>query len=130
MTAERTSYAARASRLSLLWNDLARQHVSMGGGCACGIGGVTVRLEDFEHDIADYLYAEAERSDKHEVLALLSRHIQLENPAPDEINNVLKALANTDDPVPEAVAEWVVTRLDRTLTSFARLHGGARGAAP
>lgn len=128
MSAEESSFAARASRLLLLWNDLARQHVSMGGGCACGIGGVTVRLEDFEHDIADYLYAEAERLGNHEVLALLARHIQLENPAPDEISNVLKALASTDDPVPETVAQWIVTRLDRTLTSFARLHGGAKGA--
>lgn len=129
MTTDASDTVVRASRLLLLWNDLARQHVSMGGGCACGIGGVTVRLEDFEHDIADYLYAEAERLGNADVLALLSRHINMDEPAPDEISKVLTTLASTDEPAPVAVADWLLTRLDRTLTSFARLHGGAKGAS-
>lgn len=129
MTAERADPTARASRLLLLWNDLARQHVSMGGGCACGIGGVTVRLEDFEHDIADYLCAEAQRLGNAEVLALLSRHVRMDDPAPDEIGKVLTMLAATEDRVPESAADWILSRLDRTLTSFARLHGGAKGGS-
>ncbi|WP_420227398.1 hypothetical protein [Pigmentiphaga litoralis] len=115
----------RTRVLLRMWEDLARQHVSMGGGCACGIGGVTVRLQDFEHDIADYLVAEAERLKQADVLALLSQHVRFDPPGEDEIVKVLRAMADTDSPPPLAVVEWLLQRLERTLNSFAKLHGGA-----
>jgi hypothetical protein len=115
----------RTRVLLRMWEDLARQHVSMGGGCACGIGGVTVRLQDFEHDIADYLVAEAERLKQADVLALLSQHVQFDPPGEDEIVKVLRAMADTESPPSPAVVEWLLQRLERTLNSFAKLHGGA-----
>jgi hypothetical protein len=119
----------RTRVLLRLWEDLARQHVSMGGGCACGIGGVTVRLQDFEHDIADYLVAEAERLKQADVLALLLQHVQFDPPGEDEIVKVLRAMADTESPAPPAVVEWLLQRLERTLNSFAKLHGGAAASA-
>lgn len=118
---------AQATRLLNLWRDLARQHVTMGGGCACGVGGVSVRLEDFEHDIADYLLAQAEGLEDSAVLDWLCGYVQADTPAPDEIGQVLQALSTPAPAVDERIATWVLGRLDRTLTSFARLHGG-RGA--
>lgn len=123
----------RTRVLLRLWEDLARQHVSMGGGCACGIGGVTVRLQDFEHDIADYLVAEAERLKQADVLALLLQHVQFDPPGEDEIVKVLRAMAGGEadagsSPAPEVVL-WLLQRLERTLNSFAKLHGGAAATA-
>jgi hypothetical protein len=51
----------RAERLAHLWSRLSAQHVTLGAGCGCMVGGVSVSLEDFELDIADYLWAEGER---------------------------------------------------------------------
>ena len=65
--------AAEARRLLELWQNLSRQHVSLAGNCACGAGGVTLRLEDFEQDIADYLLGEAERNKRSEVISFLRR---------------------------------------------------------
>lgn len=66
--------AARAAALLRLWNDVALQHVSMGGACACGMGGVTLRLQDFERDILDYLRDDAGRLGEAEAHALLACH--------------------------------------------------------
>ena len=41
----------RATRLGQLWSRLAAQHVTLGAGCGCMTGGVSVSLEDFELDI-------------------------------------------------------------------------------
>ena len=46
---------AIAQELLDIWQRLSSQHVALAAGCACGIGGVTLRLQDFEQDIADYL---------------------------------------------------------------------------
>jgi len=118
---------ARAAALLRLWNDVALQHVSMGGACACGMGGVTLRLQDFERDILDYLRDEAGRLGEAEAHALLQCHA----PAGQEggMAAVLAALADPDSVVPAAGAAWLLGRLDRTLSSFARLHGGARSGA-
>ena len=47
------SPVAQAARLAVLWDRLATQHVAL--GCSCLMGGVSVTLEDFERDIADWL---------------------------------------------------------------------------
>ncbi|MDX3906198.1 MAG: hypothetical protein QHC78_10965 [Pigmentiphaga sp.] len=116
-----------ASALLRLWSDLALQHVSMGGACACGIGGVTLRLQDFERDIIDYLRAEAERLGQADACALLDRHAAAGDGA---VAAVLGELAAAGAGVPADAAAWVLARLDRTLTSFARLHGPARDGRP
>ena len=110
----------RAERLAHLWSRLAAQHVTLGAGCGCMTGGVSVSLEDFELDIVDYLWAESERLGVAPVVAFLL--------APGAINEQVKPvmllltrLENGE--ADEAVADWLLTRLARTLDSFARLHG-------
>ena len=43
------------------WERLATSHATLGGGCACGMGGIALTLGDFEIDIVDYVQAEAEK---------------------------------------------------------------------
>ncbi|WP_310566595.1 hypothetical protein [Hydrogenophaga sp.] len=110
----------RAERLANLWSRLSAQHVTLGAGCGCMTGGVSVSLEDFELDIADYLWAESERLGEAAVVAFLLQ--------PGAIDQQQKPVATLlarleDGEAHEAVADWLLSRLARTLDSFAKLHG-------
>lgn len=110
----------RAERLAHLWSRLSAQHVTLGAGCGCMVGGVSVSLEDFELDIVDYLWADSERMGEAAVVAFLL--------APGPIDQQIKPVATLLDRLEageaeEAVADWLLTRLARTLDSFAKLHG-------
>lgn len=110
----------RAERLANLWSRLSAQHVTLGAGCGCMTGGVSVSLEDFELDIADYLWAESERLGEAAVVAFL-----LQPGAIDQQEKpVATLLARLEDgEADETVADWLLSRLVRTLDSFAKLHG-------
>jgi len=112
-----------ARRLLETWDRLARAHTMIGGGCSCGIGGVVVALEDFEQDIADYLQAEAERLDRHDVLKYL-----VEQAREGELWSISKLLVGIAQPSGEencepAAGTFLLERLARTLDSFEKLHG-------
>ncbi len=110
----------RAARLLGLWSRLSAQHVTLGSGCGCGVGGVSVSLQDFELDIADYLWAESERLGVQSVEAFLLQPGPIaEQPQP--VMNLLTRLEAGE--ADEADADWLLTRLARTLESFAKLHG-------
>lgn len=112
----------RATRLAQLWSRLAAQHVTLGAGCGCMTGGVSVSLEDFELDIVDYLWAESERLGQTVVEAFLLQP----GPINQQVKPVMSLLTRLEeDEADEAVADWLLTRLARTLDSFARLHGPA-----
>lgn len=114
----------QATELHRLWNELALQHVTLGGGaCSCGIGGVIVRLQDFERDILDYLRGEAARQELTEVASVLEHRSS--HDAQEGLAEVLASLSDPAFTMSDAAAEWLVGRLSRTLTSFSRLHGGA-----
>ena len=110
----------RAERLAHLWSRLSAQHVTLGAGCGCMTGGVSVSLEDFELDIADYLWAEGERLGETVVVDFLLQH----GPINQQKKPVATLLARLEDgDADEAVADWLLSRLARTLDSFAKLHG-------
>ena len=110
----------RAERLANLWSRLSAQHVTLGAGCGCMTGGVSVSLEDFELDIADYLWAESERLGQTEVVAWLLQP----GPIEQQVKPVMSLLTRLEEgEADEAVADWLLTRLARTLDSFAKLHG-------
>ena len=112
----------RAERLANLWSRLSAQHVTLGAGCGCMVGGVSVSLEDFELDIVDYLWAERERLGQAVVEAFLLQP----GPINQQVKPVLSLLTRLEEgEADEAVADWLLTRLARTLDSFARLHGPA-----
>ena len=123
-----TDLRAEARHLLSLWETLSRQHISMAAGCACGAGGVTLLLEDFEQDIADYLLGEAERNKRVEVIAFLRAQAFMEDTQLWSLSSLLTALIDEDDkvmPSPE-VRTGLLKRLGRTLSSFAKLHGSGR----
>lgn len=110
----------RAIRLAQLWSRLAAQHVTLGAGCGCMTGGVSVSLEDFELDIVDYLWAESERLGVAPVVSFLLAPGAIH----EQVKPVMLLLTRLEDgEADEAVADWLLSRLARTLDSFARLHG-------
>ncbi len=110
----------RAERLANLWSRLSAQHVTLGAGCGCMVGGVSVSLEDFELDIVDYLWAEGERLGETVVVDFLL----LPGPIDQQQKPVGALLARLEDgEADEAVADWLLSRLARTLDSFVKLHG-------
>ena len=64
-----TTPQQQAAYLSDLWHRLSAQHIAL--GCSCSMTGISVTLEDFERDIADYLWAESERLGQAEVVGFL-----------------------------------------------------------
>ena len=113
----------RAERLANLWSRLSAQHVTLGAGCGCMVGGVSVSLEDFELDIADYLWAESERLGQTDVVAFLLAPgpIASQNQA---IRHILSRLED-DEEVSESVTDWLLPRMTKTIESYAKLHGPA-----
>jgi hypothetical protein len=109
---------AQATHLAELWHRLSTQHIAL--GCSCNMTGISVTLEDFERDIADYLWAESERlSETHVVTFLLSPGPVAEQHQP--IRLILTRLQN--EQAPPEVADWLLSRLTKTIESYAKLHG-------
>jgi hypothetical protein len=111
----------RASRLSRLWSELAMRHVALGSSCGCGAGGVSLQLVDFELDIVDYLEDQGLRSGVADVEAFFRAR-----PTSEATGLPLQTLLEDlerDEFTAEA-SEWLLARLERTLNSFAELHGG------
>jgi hypothetical protein len=117
---EVTTAKAQATYLSDLWHRLSAQHIAL--GCSCTMTGISVTLEDFEHDIADYLWAESERFGQTDVVAFLL--------APGPINSQDRAVRGIlsrlqTEEASDAVAQWLLTRMTKTIESYAKLHGPA-----
>ena len=117
---EMTASQKQAAYLSGLWNRLAGQHVAL--GCSCTMTGLSVTLEDFELDIADYLWAESERLGHNEVVAFLLAPgpIALQEQA---IRGILRRLE--EEEVGEVITDWLLPRMTKTIESYAKLHGPA-----
>lgn len=110
-----------AVRLREVWERLGRTHMMAGGGCACGVEGVVVALEDFEQDIADYLHAESERLGRPDVGAYIEgqgREGELWS-----IPRLLNSIGTSHEAAQADVAAFILERLGRTLQSFEKLHG-------
>jgi hypothetical protein len=111
----------RAATLSRLWSELAVQHVALGSSCGCGAGGVSLQLIDFELDIVDYLEDAGLRSGIAEVEAFFRAHPTAEA-AGLPLQGLLEDLEK--DHVEPVASHWLLGRLEKTLNSFAELHGG------
>jgi len=107
VAARKLSAAVEATRLLGKWTKLAQGHVMFGSGCSCGVGSGTLRLQDFEPQILDYLRA---------------KHGDTGHTA---ITELLRAIA-TQDPGKESSARLaLLADLARSLDSFDELHRGA-----
>lgn len=123
-TAVASDLSQRVDALQSLWSQLAMQHVALGASCGCGVGGVSLRLEDFELDIVGYLEDAGQRCDFDEVAAFFRAFGQ--QPARDQPLRALLADVH-EERLPAAVVEWLLPRVERTLRSFAELHGPKAG---
>jgi hypothetical protein len=108
----------QALYLSNLWNRLSTQHIAL--GCSCSMSGISVTLEDFERDIADYLWAESERLGEKLVEEFLvsSGPISLQDKPIRNILSRLERMAANDE-----VVKWLLPRMTKTIESYAALHG-------
>lgn len=117
---EQRNTRAQAEYLSGLWHRLSAQHIAL--GCSCSMSGISVTLEDFEQDIADYLWAESERLGQAGVVAFLLA------PGPvaqqdRAIRQILRRIESGQ--ADEVTADWLLTRMTKTIESYAKLHGPA-----
>ena len=113
-----TASQQQAAYLNGLWNRLSGQHIAL--GCSCTMSGMSVTLEDFERDIADYLWAESERLAQPDVVAFLL------SPGPISeqdraIRGILERLESEE--VSSDVTNWLLPRMTKTIESYAKLHG-------
>ena len=119
-TSPQRLHQQQASHLSELWHRLSAQHIAL--GCSCTMSGISVTLEDFERDIADYLWAEAERLGQPEVVAFLLEP----GPINEQERAIRDILARLEDgQAGDAVADWLLQRMTKTIESYAKLHGPA-----
>lgn len=86
------------------------------------MSGMSVTLEDFEQDIADYLWAESERLEQTQVVNFLLA------PGPiaeqhQAIRGILSRLEEED--IEGVVTDWLLPRMTQTIESYAKLHGPA-----
>jgi hypothetical protein len=110
--------ATQAAYLGNLWHRLSAQHIAL--GCSCGMSGISVTLEDFERDIADYLWAESER-----LGAVEASHFLLQ-PGPiaeqdKAVRTILERIHAGE--ASDAVTDWLLPRMTKTIESYAKLHG-------
>lgn len=115
-----TPQQSQAAYLAELWHRLSAQHIAL--GCSCTMSGISVTLEDFERDIADYLWAEAERLGQARVVDFLLA------PGPiagqdQAIRGILARLEAGE--AQDEVADWLLARMAKTIESYAKLHGPA-----
>lgn len=115
-----TPHQQQAAYLGDLWHRLSAQHIAL--GCSCTMSGVSVTLEDFERDIADYLWAESERLGQKAVVAFLLAPGPVAE-QPQAIRGILARLEAGE--APDEAADWLLARMTRTLESYAALHGPA-----
>lgn len=123
---ERPVQSPVASQLLDTWERLARQHVALGGaGCACGVGGVSLQLGDFEQDIVDFLLDFAERNGRADIIAFLQAHAIRAEDGLWSLSQLLVVLGADGEPVmaPSEVRDLLLAKLSKTLNSFAKLHG-------
>lgn len=120
----------RAEQLLDLWSSLSMRHVALGAGCGCGIGGISLRLDDFELDIVDYLGDAGLRSGQAEVVAYFQAQQQRAEqgstmgPAGQRGQPLRRLLEDVRRArLPDPVAEWLMPKVEQTLRSYAELHG-------
>lgn len=115
--------AEHAERLLDLWSQLALQHVALGAACGCGMGGISLRLEDFELDIVGYLEDAGLRSGVADVAGFFEA-LQQAGPQPEPLRRLLDDARQ--ERLPGTVGAWLLPKVERTLRSFAELHGPRR----
>jgi hypothetical protein len=89
------------------------------------MSGISVTLEDFERDIADYLWAESDRLQERAVVEFLL----VPGPIASQDKPVRHILQRLEDGEGEdQVTDWLLGRMTKTIESYVKLHGPAPDA--
>ena len=115
------SAAIEATRLLGKWTRLAQGHVMFGSGCSCGVG-TGVRLQDFEHQILDYLHAKYSAAGDPAIVNLLRERAGYREGEAGSVTALLRAIATQG--VRNGGHLALLTDLERSLDSFDELHRG------
>ena len=120
--AEERNIRIEAAQLLGKWTSLARGHVVMGGNCSCGLGSPSVRVEEFEEQILDYLDSAFGARDA-SIAGGLRERAGYERGKGGSLSALLRSI--TADAQPQS-PEWlsVMDGLKRTLESFEQAHRG------
>jgi len=104
------------------WTSLGQAHVLLGGGCSCGLAAGSLRLEEFEQQILDFLHDKYRASGSGTVTDLLRERAGYAPAKSGSVAALLRAIAG--EPAGERTGEWLplLADLKRTLDSFDELH--------
>jgi hypothetical protein len=99
----------RVTALRLLgrWTAIAQGHVALGTGCTCGVASGSLRVQDFEEQILDYLRTKHGPGRVSET----------------DVGDLLRALAKPGE-MPLATMRALLEDLERTIDSFEQQHSG------
>jgi hypothetical protein len=115
---------ARIEAMQLLgqWTSLGQAHVLLGGGCSCGLAAGSLRLDEFEQQILDFLHDKYRASGNEAVTQQLRERAGY---APAKSGSVAALLRSIGaETAGDRASEWlaVLADLKRTLDSFDELH--------
>jgi hypothetical protein len=113
-----------AAQLLGKWTSLAQGHVLMGGNCSCGVGAGSLRIDEFEQQILDYLESKLAASGNAVVRQALHERAGYEPGKSGSLSALLRSIAK--DIAEEESAQWLslLDDLNRTLQSFEEAHRG------
>lgn len=115
------SIVQEATRLLDKWARLAQSHIATGGGCSRGGSHVNLRVQDFEQDILDHLYAKYAADE--EVASLLRKRAGNDSGA-GSVSDLLRAVAEESPLSCAGGRQQLFADLARSLDSFEQLHHG------
>ena len=104
------------------WTNLGQAHVLLGGSCSCGLGAGSLRLEEFEQQILDFLHDKYRAAGKEAVTELLRERAGYAPAKSGSVPALLRSIAA--QPAGEQASDWLALLADlkRTLDSFDELH--------
>lgn len=118
----------KAADLIEMWGRLSSQHLAGGQGCGCSFGGLMFMASDFELDIVEFVIGEAGKAGLPEVEPIIDA-IAKRGPDRYSLPALLKALEQGEiPPGAEREADFIVERLDTTLSNMEQAHSKGRFA--
>ncbi len=110
-----------AAQLLGKWTSLAQGHVLMGGNCSCGVGGGSLRIDEFEQQILDYLDGKLTASGNAAVAQFLRERAGYERGKSGSLSALLRSIT-TDAEAKSTQWLSLLDDLKRTLESFEEVH--------
>jgi hypothetical protein len=96
----------------------------LGAGCSCGVAFGSLRLQDFEQQILDYLNAKCSAAGGAAMVDLLRESAGYRSGESGSVTRLLRAIATQDAGEREAKRLELLADLARSLDSFDELHRG------